>query len=493
MSGFPAVAPGVRNLSSPRGLRFVTFVFAAVVLAIGYYILVSALERQGFLGASLAFFGEKGSLALHGLPPRLVNVGFVYPPLSFLMQLALPTPMIGQAVIAGLCVASILQYLAVSVADRATRWIAQLYVLASPVFLYLTVEDHSTLLFIVLLAVSVHFITRFLRDDYSLYLFVGSTLLGLTFFLDFRSAALLLAIVPAAAIPLWRRSRAQAISVALTIAVPTVFFALAWSYVNWIFLGDPFAYAHGRGSFFRTFPVTPSLLAAAGDPLQTLRFALIALAGSLPVTLPYFVGLFTLRGGRSSYTVPAVVVYLSPLVFIVFAIYGGLYRPTIALLALCVLVLFFSLDAIRPSRILTATLAISLIASFVAPFVSPSSDERAFGNALAGRGAVDANLAPFRDLAAHVGTAGAILIDDSALYPLVYTLGSPSRFILPYQYEYASALSNPSKFARYVVVARRTDDTIYALYPGAEFGRVPHFHEFYRLTGYIVFERDGKA
>jgi hypothetical protein len=491
MTGSPVVAPGVRKPISQRGLRVASFACAAAALSIGYYILVSSLERQGFLGASLAFFGEKGSLALHGLPPRLNNVGFVYPPLSFLMQLAFPTPLIGQAAIAGFCIASILQFLAVSVSDRATRWIAQAYVLVSPVFLYLAVEDHSTLLFILLLAVGVHFITRFLRDDYSLYLFVGSTLLGLTFFLDFRSAALLFAIVPAAAIPLWRRSRAQAISVALTIAVPTMFFALAWSYVNWVFLGDPFAYTHGRGSFFRTFPVTPSLLAAAGDPLQTARFALIALAGSLPVTLPYFVGLFTLRGGRPAYTVPAIVVYLSPLAFIVFAIYGGLYRPTIALLALCVLVLLFSIEAIKPSRILTVTLAISLIASFVAPFVSPSADERAFGNALAGRGALDANLIPFRELAAQVGSSGQILIDDSALYPLVYALGSPARFILPYQYEYASALSDPSKFARYIVVARRTDDTIYALYPGAEFGRVPKFHERYRLPDYIVFERDG--
>jgi hypothetical protein len=461
-----------------------------VVLAIGYFILVSALERTGFIGLQLAFFGEKAALALHGLPPRLVNVGFVYPPLSFLLQLAFATPLIGQAVIAAFVVAGILDFLQASVADRGLRVIAQVYVLASPVFLYLTVEDHSTLLFALMLAVSVHAITRFLRDDYSLDLFIGSTLLGLTFFLDFRSAALLFAIVPAAALPLWRRSRAQAISVALTIAVPTVFFAAAWSYVNWIFLGDPLAYAHGRGSFFRTFPVTPALLAAAHDPWQTVRFASLALLASLPVTLPYFVGLVSFRGGKAAYTIPAIVVYASPVVFIIVSIFGGLYRPTIALLALFVLVLLFSLDAIKPSRLLTATVAISLVASFFAPFLSPSPDERAFGNALIGRGAA-ANLAPFRQLAAHLGTAGAILIDDSSLYPLVYTLGSPERFVLPYQYEYASALSNPGPFVRWIVVARRADDTIYALYPGAEFGRFPHFHESYRLPDYIVFERDG--
>jgi hypothetical protein len=485
------VAPGVRGHDTQRRIRIATFVFVAALLSLCYFALVSTLERQGFLGLQLAFFGEKAALALHGLPPRLVNVGFVYPPLSFLLQLAFATPLIGQAVIAGVIVAGILYFLQTSVADRALRLLAQVYVLASPVFLYLTVEDHSSLLFALMLAVSVHAITRFLRDDYSLDLFIGSTLLGLTFFLDFRSAALLFAIVPAAALPLWRRSRAQAISVALTIAVPTVFFAAAWSYVNWIFLGDPFAYAHGRGSFFRTFPVTPALFAAAHDPWQTLRFAGIALLGSLPVTLPYFIGFASLRGGKAAYTVPAIVVYASPVVFIVVSIFGGLYRPTIALLALFLLVLLFSLDAIKPSRLLTATVAISLIASFFAPFVSPSPDERAFGNALIGRGAVAANLAPFRLLAAHLGTGGPILIDDSSLYPLVYTLGSPERFILPYQYEYASVLSNPAPFVRWVVVARRADDTIYALYPGAEFGHFPHFHESYRSSDYIVFERDG--
>jgi hypothetical protein len=491
MSGLTAVAPELRIQRSDGRIRAAVFFCVAAVLSIGYYLIISGLERQGYVGLSLAFFGEKGALALHGLPPRLVNVGFVYPPLSYLLQLGFPTVLVGQAVISGVIVTGILDFLQRQVADRVLRLLAQAYVLASPVFLLLTITDHSTLLFALMLAASVHYITRFLRDDYSLYLFVGSTLLGLTFFVDFRSAALLIAIVPAAAIPLWRRSRAQAISVALTIAVPTIFFALAWSYVNWIFLGDPFAYAHGRGSLFRTFPETPALLAAAGDPLQTLKLAGLALLTSLPVTLPYFVGLASMRGGRAAYTIPAVVVYASPIVFIVASIYGGLYQPTIALLALFVLVFLFSLDAIKPSIGLTAAVAISLAASFYAPFVAPLSGERAFGNALIGRGETDANLTPFRTLAAHVGTDGPILIDDSALYPLVYVLGSAARFILPYQYEYASVLSNPGLFVKYVVVARRADDTIYALYPGAEFGRMPGFHEYYRSLQFIVFQRDG--
>jgi hypothetical protein len=135
MSGRIAIARHVRVYTTQRRIRLATFVFVAALLSVCYYAIVSALEHQGYLGLQLAFFGEKAALALHGLPPRIVNVGFVYPPLSFLLQLAFPTPLIGQAVIAGFAVAGVLDFLNANVADRALRWIAQAYVLASPVFL----------------------------------------------------------------------------------------------------------------------------------------------------------------------------------------------------------------------------------------------------------------------------------------------------------------------------------------------------------------------
>jgi hypothetical protein len=153
-------------------------------------------------------------------------------------------------------------------------------------------------------------------------------------------------------------------------------------------------------------------------------------------------------------------------------------------------VVLFSLDAIVPSRWFTAALAISFVASIFVPFVSPSPEERSLAYAIIGRGALDADLAPFRRIAGRLGSQGQVLIDDTTLYPLVYVSQAAQRFVLPYQYGYASALSNPQAFVRYVVVARRPDDTIYALYPGAEFGRLPQFHEIDRLPGYIVFERD---
>jgi hypothetical protein len=104
------------------------------------------------------------------------------------------------------------------------------------------------------------------------------------------------------------------------------------------------------------------------------------------------------------------------------------------------------------------------------------------------------NLTSYRQIASYIGDDGMILMDDTTLYPLVYVMPSPRRFLLPYQYEYASALSNPRMYARYVVVACRGDDGVFALYPGAAFGRLPGFHEIFRTTdGNVLFERDGET
>jgi hypothetical protein len=484
----------IGDLHARTRLRIAAFLVAAVVLSVLYALAIGMLERRGVVSPGLAFFAEKAALAKSGLPPRLINVGFVYPLLSYLLLLPFPTALIGQAAIGGITIAAVLDFLGERVTDRLVRWTARLFVLVSPVVIYLATEDASTLLLAVLLAVSVHHITHFLRTDYSLDLFIGSTLLGLTFFLDFRSAALLLAIVPAAVLPLWRDHRSQAISVGLTLTVPTLFLTLAWSYVNWIFLGDPFAFVTGRGSIFRTFPITPALLAAAGDPVQTLRTAGAALLFSLPVTLPYFTGFAFLRRGRASFTIPMLVTYASPLLFVIFAIFGGLYRPTVGLLALFLFVFIFSVDAMRRSWVLALALVIGLIGSCVAPFASPDAGERTFADVLFRHEvAPDAEgLGPYRAIAARLGSEGRILMDDAELFPLVDVLAAPGRLVLPYQYEFASAASNPGRFVRYVVVARRPEDSLYALYPGAEFGHLPNFHEILRLPGFIVFERDAR-
>jgi hypothetical protein len=481
-----------KNLTITGTARLVRFAVLAVVLAYVYHAFGIMLVQHGIIAPNLAFFGEKAALALHGAPPRLVNIGFVYPPLSFVLQLPFGDPLLAQSVIGGILIAAIVDFLIASTIDPVLRTLALLVVVASPVMLYLAVQDYSTLLLCVLFAASIRYAMRFLRDGYSLHLFVASTLLGLTFFVDFRCIVLLLAIAPALALPLWsKRGPAYSVSIALTVCVPMLFFALAWAYVNWTFLGDPFAFVHGRSSFFRAMTAPPDILMVAGDPLATLARDLSVTWQTLPLTLPYFLGFLWLRRAVPAFTVPATVIYASPVLLLLVALYGGTFRPQISLVAMCLLIVCFGLEAMRPNRwVMGAALALSFVASCGALFLSPESNERAFANLLVGRPVVDA-LAPYRDVVAQFASAERILIDDTSAYQLVYLADDPRRFILPYQYEYASALSNPRAFADTVVVGRRRDDSIAALYPSAERGLLPGFHETFRDDAFIVFRRDG--
>jgi hypothetical protein len=462
------------------------------VLAFAYHAIGALLVQRGIIASDLAFFGEKAALALHGAPPRLVNIGFVYPPLSFLLQLPFGDPLLAQAVIGGLLVATIVDFLVTRAVDPVLRVLAIVYVVASPVMLYLATQDYSTLLFCVLLAAGVRYALHFLHRRYSLHLFVASTLLGLTFFVDFRSFVLLIAIVPALALPLWRKSGpAYAISIALTVCFPMVFFALAWAYVNWTFLGDPLAFVHGRGSFFRAITAPPEMLTVAGQPAAALAAAARSLVATLPITLPYFLGFIWLRKSAPGFATSSALIYAAPLVLLVSSLYGGSFRPEIALTGLCSMLVFFALDEMKPNRVVMAlALVISFAASGVALFDSPDANERAFANALTGRATTDA-LAPYRAVVAQFGSAARILVDDTSAYQLVYLADDPHRFILPYQYEYASALSNPRAFADVAVVGRRSDDLLASLYPGTEHGRLPGFHETFRNDAFIVFRRDG--
>jgi hypothetical protein len=462
------------------------------VLAFAYHAVGVWLLQRGIIASDLVFFGEKAALALHGAPPRLVNIGFVYPPLSFLLQLPFGDPLLAQAVLGGLLVALVVDVLLTRPVDPVLRPFAIAFVVASPVTLYLATQDYSTLLFCVLLAASVRYALHFLHARYSLHLFIASTLLGLTFFVDFRSFALLVAIAPALALPLWRKSGpAYAISIALTVCFPMVFFALAWAYVNWTFLGDPLAFVHGRGSFFRAITAPPDMLVVAGDPLATLGDVVRLFVTTLPITLPYVVGFAWLRRSAPGFAWPAACIYAAPSVLLASALFGGSFRPQVASTAVCLMLVLVALDTMRPQRIVMASaLCIAFAASCYAFAVSPDRNERAFAAALTGRSTVDA-LAPYRAVVAQFGGAQRILIDDTSAYQLVYLADDPRRFILPYQYEYASALSNPRAFADVAVVGRRSDDQLASLYPAAERGLLPGFHEVFRNAAFIVFRRDG--
>ena len=143
-----------------------------------------------------------------------------------------------------------------------------------------------------------------------------------------------------------RRSRSRAISVrALSLSVPMIWMAASWTYINWVFLGDGFAFVHGRGSFFSSQVVDPHFLAVAGDPFGAFWLVVRLLVISLPVTAVYFIGLGLLESKQAGYRLPTYAIYIFPIVFLVLSIYAGVFGLNGSFLILFILTLFFELSA----------------------------------------------------------------------------------------------------------------------------------------------------
>jgi hypothetical protein len=448
----------IRSLAAPA-VYGVTF----AVLAIAYYAIGSWLSDKGLISLDLLALAEKAHLAIYGAPPRLVNIGFIVPPLPLLLMLPFRDPMLAQAVVGAGVMTAVIAFIERTLADPWLRWTALAYVIASPLFLYLAVERYDVLLYCVLLTAGLYSVSRYLRREYSVPLFTAGLVYGVTFFVDFRSILLL----------------------------PVVFLSLSWMYVNWVFLGDALAFVNDKGSFFRVLDLDASMLASAGTIDGALRYAFSVLIPTIPITLPYVVGLVLMARGRRIDDLPVLAVYLLPLALFVFEVYAGVFVPAVSFLVLFVLAFVVNAGQMRPSRIARAALLVSLAASFVVPLVSPNREERTFTSALYGL-PIDSNVADYRAMADRVAELppGKVLLDDAVLYPVVILSGDIGRFILPYQYEYDTLAADPRAGAQYVVVAPDdAADGIATLHPSVRQGALEGFTLVYRSGPYTLFAR----
>ena len=483
----PRLGAGTRTALA----SYVEFTIVWAAISAGLYMLGEYLFAHGFISLNLLFFAEKARLAIAGEPPRLVNIGFVYPPLSFILMMPFNNPVVAQAVIAGATLTGVFRFLDHRVTDDTRRRIAKSYMLISPVFLFLTVENYGFLLLAVLLALAVFYLGRYIDYGYSLYLFAAGTLYGLTFFIDFRTIVLLIVLIPAVVAPLYRKSLPQAISVSLTIALPLIFMAAAWIYVNWIFLGDGLAFVSGRSSFFRTFVADTELLSLSGDAFATLAYAAKLLVISLPVTCCYFVGLGLLRSNVSAYLLPTWAIYCFPIVMMSTTLYAGIFAPAVSFLSFFLLTFFFELPRMRRSKILVASMIVSFAFSFIGPLYSPNSEERQFTQAIF-TGHVQPNIDEYEQVSGYLlqHEGGRILVDDTIFYPVVYLVNEPRRFILPYQYDFDTALANPRAMARFVVGSRNAHaDGITSIHQTIADGYLRDYNLVFSTKNYFIFER----
>ena len=471
------------DLSSLIGFKrvdalFLTLTFTLSVLLfsfISYHFFVN-----DFFHLKTISYAEKARLAVEGLPPRLENVGFVYPPLPVFISILFPLPWLAQGVVSG-AVFTLLTYLAVKFYRKSLPAFLML-ALYLP-FLFAAAFRFDLLLLFFLIVSSTVLLLKYWEENFSLYLFAGGFLFGLTFFIDF--SALYLIFVYAGALFLKRQgSVSHRLGVMLVFLLPLIFFFLFTLFINYVFKGDAFYFLKGYSSLF---PKSPQILQAQYSLPAALALLFDYLKKSFLLVLPYFIGFFLVERWREFYASPIFLIYISPLLLVFFKIRYGTFSFSLTNSLLFILFLLLFINRVKTKLPVYLFLLLSIVS---APFLylkSMDGNEVNFARGLMGR-PFERNLLFYREVAQEIDRLkGRVLLDDKSFYPTVYFVSDLRKLLLPYQYDFYTALASPCGKVDFVVgmVGGKRDD-VYLLYPEIEELKLDRC-EFYGRVGDAVF------
>ena len=433
-----------------------------------YLLTLSALFIFSFL--SWSFFSgdffhlrtisyiEKARLAFQGFPPRLENVGFVYPPLPVLLSILLPFPWLVQGVV-GALIYMVMLYFGVKF-YRSSYLLFALLPLFLP-FLYLALFRFDVLLLFFLISASTLLLLKYWEEGFSLYLFSAGFLFGIAFFIDF--SAVFMAVFYSVVILLKRgASISHRVGVALVFLVPSIFFFFFTLFVNFIFKDDPLYFLREYASFFFQ---DIRVLQAKADFFTAVALFIDYLQRSFPLLLPYVGGLLLVKRWRSYYLSPIFLIYLSPIFLSLLQIRYGFFTFSFSNSVIFTLFLLMFSNRLRLSPVIYI---LFLISALLSPFVFLKSDDRNevnFARAFLGR-EFERNLTFYKEVAAQVNSLnGKVLMDDRSLYPSVLFISDLSKLILPYQYDFYPILLAPCGKVDYVVGVAASGDAVYKMYP----------------------------
>jgi len=461
------------------------------------------LFSHDFASNTLLLLGEKVKLVFQGKPPLLVNLGFDMPPLPSYLSVIFRNPFLATAFVGGLAVFMLLFKIYQGFIQRlispALLIILALYILTSPLSLFLFTQQLPACLLIMLLTQCFHHLYRYQRDKISFDIFVFGMLSTLLFFTEFQTIFLtpLLIFALTTQISSQKDSRLAA-SIPFVGLFPVIFFALSWCYLNWLFLGDPFHFiAYWRSALEPAIP-TAEGLAAAQDSLFALKKTGAICVANFFLLLPYFVILFRLFIPKLSRCAVSLAVAATPLLLLFIQVISQ-HTEVKSYFFLIFLTTAVTIWLNNPTethgkwfnKIFTLSFAISFLVSILFPPPHfTTREEHLFTQALQGKTSFG-NLTHFKDVLKSVGSRGKILMDDTKNFQIVYLSSRPGRFILPYQGEYELVLAAPYLFSRYIIVSRRDImDRVRGRFPLAVYGIVPHYTLKGRFGDLFVYEVD---
>ncbi len=276
---------------------------------------------------------------------------------------------------------------------------------------------------------------------------------------------------------------------------------LGWLYVNWLAVGDPWAFTYQPSSGLRLPQLQAWLISAGG--WNGLAQAGIWLLAVVPAYLMLGLGTcLSFGSGRWVWGLG----WALPLVLVVVSFWQGLFLPELSRFGVFWVLMPLVLGAYLDSKgkgglgrrfSVTALLILSLLSSgYVLDQGSLLPEEQELWQQLRPQTRPTSQpLHPWQAqrqaqrqvgqyLFQHLLPGQRVLTDDALHFEAIFWAGDPRLFVTPHQHEFSSALQRPPEWVDYILVAGPADplgsaDRILQFWPQLTFEGLPGFVEVY--------------
>jgi len=433
------------------------------------------------------FLMEKAQLATRGNPPRLENLGLIYPPLPYLfyLPLGLTSNPISSLIIStswgALIVALCIRYLRWIPGKNVIKFALTVLLFINPVFLYVIFAQPSQTLYILFFVIFVYSFFRFNETRIPYYIVLSGVALGAMSGIRYDTFFLTLVLIPFAPFLISESTEFNAtriFALTLMLVLPTFIVLGSWVYLNWIFAGEPFYFYFSPYSYFKQvskeMSLRPELAEAKGNIILSFWIILKLAFFTYPAYL------FTLPTIK---TITLFVATFSPIILQIIVVFLGIsavsYSWFAVLVPLAVIIMYYYLNSPLLSNVYSyvvlGLMFISLYFGYFSLEKSVDITESNFIKVLKGEIVTDIfeeELQVAKHLKETVNENEMIIIDDAVGYPIVCFFNNPKQFYLPYQYDYIRVIQQPQFAANYIVVPRPDItvtgfDQLTAMYPDA--------------------------
>ena len=479
------------------------------------FIINISLLDMGILSDITINFGARAMLAYDGAPPKLENIGGIYPPIPYFLVLVFRDPVMAAAMAGGAVQAAIVCVInslrkAGSI-GRLTELICIICIMFLPQVLFVFTQRIDLSLTLCAFTLTMWSLRRVELYGRTYHLTLCSLCMALLYLCDAATLLLCLLFAPYIA-KQGLKVHNSIIAVLVLTYLPLVFFALIQRPISLLFLGDTDPFTQwsdllivSQGiDLIEARPGEGSIVAAF---METVR-RLSDISYMLSPWVAAWVIMLVRGGWRLLFSMHKYL--LAPLLYCFWSLYLGsgifeqassaflIFSAQALLLTTRDFSSSISQDTVKKNRKSSFIVALGMILGLAGGWAdmmhSPDRAEQQFARALLHQQRDSRIDGLYRLFDAVHDTQGKILMDTERNMSLIFFSGTPRRFLLPYQLDYEMGLSLPAAYVDYVVVyADPTYDGIARKHPSVMHKKLAGFSCIAEHGKRLVFKRQDES